>query len=330
MRRYTPEECDWIVEHYHAGTIHDTLDAFEAEFGWRPGRQGLYLKAGKLGVRKDTHGHERHVPAQKRMRWSQPEFAEMRQWMLDNDRGETVFATIDAFEERFGIRLNRTQVSQFRQSHGTGKRVSHGGGRPPRPIGAETEGKDGYIKVKVRMYPRVPGSKDNWRFKHHLVYERAHGWIPHGHVVMFADGDKRNFDPDNLVAVHRKYIAMLNNPDLPEYHDAETLKAALAWLDLHVATIDAIHRQERTCMVCGERFVERDDQRGRQVTVRTCPRCCAAGLRWAGDRNAGKGTCVVCGREYDKRTRRQKRCPGCIAAEPKLSPGAHARKARTA
>lgn len=326
MRRYTPDETAWLEANYHAGTINDTLDSFERAFGWRPSKQGVFVKANRMGLHKDRHGHERRVPAQRTMRWSSPEFAEMEAWMLEHDTGESVFGTIEAFEAEFGIRLNRSQVSGFRASHGTSKRVSHGGGKPALPIGTEREGKDGRIMVKTRMYPKVPSSKDNWRFKHHLVYERAHGWIPHGHVVMFADGDIRNFDPANLVAVPRKYIGMLNNPELPEWHDAATLKAVIAWLDLHVATIDAVHRQRRRCRVCGEWFVERDDQRGRPRPVQTCPRCLAAGIKWTGDPAGNKGTCIVCGREYTKRTVRQKRCPECIAEHPKMAPAQHARR----
>lgn len=325
-RRYTGAETAWLAANYHAGTINDTLDAFEREFGRRPSKQGIFVKANKMGLHKDAHGSERHVPAQRIVRWSSPECAEMEAWMLEHDTGESVYATIDAFEAEFGIRLNRSQVSGFRASHGTSKRKSHGGGRPALPVGTERVGKDGYIVVKTRMYPKVPQSKDNWRFKHHLAYERAHGWIPHGSVVMFADGDKRNFDPANLVAVPRKYIGMLNNPELPEWHDAETLKAVMAWLDLHQATIDAIHRQRRRCRVCGEWFVERDDQRGRPKPVQTCPRCIASGVKWAGDRSVGRGTCIVCGREYDKAKRNQKRCPECIAEHPTLSPAQHARR----
>ena len=326
MRRYTPDETAWLAANYHAGTINDTLDSFERAFGWRPSKQGVFVKANRMGLHKDRHGHERRVPAQRTMRWSSPEFAEMEAWMLEHDTGESVFGTIEAFEAEFGIRLNRSQVSGFSASHGTSKRKSHGGGRPVLPIGTEREGKDGRIMVKTRMYPKVPSSKDNWRFKHHLVYERAHGWIPHKHVVMFADGDIRNFDPANLVAVPRKYIAMLNNPELPEWHDAETLKAVIAWLDLHVATIDAVHRQRRRCRVCGEWFVERDDQRGRPRPVQTCPRCLAAGIKWTGDPAGNRGTCIVCGGEYTKRTVRQKRCPECIAEHPKLGPAQHARR----
>jgi hypothetical protein len=99
-------------------------------------------------------------------------------------------------------------------------------------------GKDGYIMVKVAEWPSVPQSKDNWKFKHVLAWEQANGReLPEAHVVMFADHDKRNFDPGNLVAVPRKYIVRLNSPDMPDYHDRDTLLACGVQEVVHVALV---------------------------------------------------------------------------------------------
>lgn len=51
-RKYTPEACSWLVDNYGQGDVHDTLDMFEARFGWRPTPQALYQKAYKLGLVK--------------------------------------------------------------------------------------------------------------------------------------------------------------------------------------------------------------------------------------------------------------------------------------
>jgi len=59
-------------------------------------------------------------------------------------------------------------------------------------IGSETEWKNKYIWVKI-------GHPNIWRMKHHLIWETAHGQIPDGHRIMFADGDKSNFRLDNLI-----------------------------------------------------------------------------------------------------------------------------------
>lgn len=287
-RTYTKAEEAWLREHYHAGTINDTVDAFEREFGRRPSKQAVFVKANKMGLRKDTHDHERRHRAQKTMRWSSPEFEREREWMLVNDTGESVFGTIDAFESEFGVRLTRSQVSLFRSTYGTSKRASHGGGKPNKAVGSTRMGKDGYLMVKVREWPDRPCSKDNWRFLHWVVWEEANGRpVPDGWTVLFADHDKRNFDPDNLVAMPRKYIGQLNNPELPGYSDRETLEACIALCDLRSAAREAEMSRPRTCMLCGREFTPTEKQAKYRTPVRTCQECLAAGHKWPGVRKRG-------------------------------------------
>ena len=327
MRTYTPAEESWLAENYHVGTINDTLDAFEREFGRRPSKQALFVKANKMGLRKDRHHGERRVRAQKAMRWSSPKFERERNWMLENDTGESVFQTIEAFEREFGVRLNRSQVSLFRSTYGTSRRVSHGGGKPSKAVGSLRNGKDGYLMVKVREWPDRPCSKDNWRFLHHVIWEESNGRpLPKDWTVLFADRDKANFDPGNLVAIPRRYVGQLNNPELPSYHDRESLLACIALCDLRSATIDAEGSRPRECMVCGAVFTPTEKQRTYPKPVQTCPECRSAGKKARGDRGDKKPTvCVVCGQTFPREQANQVRCPECKAARPKLNPRAHAR-----
>ena len=65
-----------------------------------------------------------------------------------------------------------------------------------KPVGTEMVKKDKYVLVKMNdKKPRI------WRLKHHLIWEEAHGPIPDGYLVSFADGDKSNFNLDNLVLI---------------------------------------------------------------------------------------------------------------------------------
>lgn len=326
-RTYTPDEEAWLRENYHVGTINDTLDAFEREFGRRPSKQALFVKCNKMGLRKDRYDAERYTPAEQRIRWSEDRFADMREWMLANDKGESVHETIDAFEAEFGVRLNRAQVSRFRSVYGVKRRTSHGGGKPNRPVGSERMGKDGFVMVKVREWPDVPQTKDNWRFKHHIVWEEANSRpVPDGYTVFFADRDKRNFDPDNLVALPRKYIGQLNNPELPKYHDRDSLLACVALCDLRTATIDAEAVRPRECAVCGATFTPNGRQREYRSPVQTCPECIAQGKRARGDRGDKQPTkCIVCGEVFPRTQKNQMRCPKCKAEKPKWGPRQHAR-----
>ena len=82
------------------------------------------------------------------------------------------------------------------------------------PIGAETvTGKGGYVFVKIDDDPTVP-SRKNWKQKHHLIYEEHYGPIPEGHIVIFLDGNNRNFDPENLRAISKATNARMNQNHL--------------------------------------------------------------------------------------------------------------------
>ena len=64
-------------------------------------------------------------------------------------------------------------------------------------IGSERIDKNGYILIKIQ-----DGHKNkNWIRKHRYLYEQAYGEIPTGHKVIFADGNNRNFDLNNLVLI---------------------------------------------------------------------------------------------------------------------------------
>jgi hypothetical protein len=80
------------------------------------------------------------------------------------------------------------------------------GGMPHngQPVGTEIINTDGYVRVKTRN----PGT---WKLKHRMVWEKAHGKIPRGHVVLFADGNKSNFALDNLILVSRGELAVMNH-----------------------------------------------------------------------------------------------------------------------
>lgn len=102
------------------------------------------------------------------------------------------------------------------------------------PIGSERISKDGYVEVKVDEGLQSKPNK-NFRMKHHIVYEQAHGAIPEGCNVVFADGDRRNFDPSNLVAVPRTLWATITRLNMP-YFDAESLRTCMAAARLKSAT----------------------------------------------------------------------------------------------
>lgn len=86
------------------------------------------------------------------------------------------------------------------------------GNIPPnrREIGSERVDKDGYILVKIQD----GHLNKNWVLKHRLIYEQIHGKIPENHKIVFADCNKRNFDPDNLILVSYAEELIMNQRKL--------------------------------------------------------------------------------------------------------------------
>lgn len=81
------------------------------------------------------------------------------------------------------------------------------------PIGTEKMLGDGYIWVKIDDQPKVP-KKVNWIQKHRKVYQEVYGEIPEEHIVIFLDGDRTNFAPENLKAISKSENVRLNQNGL--------------------------------------------------------------------------------------------------------------------
>lgn len=135
-----------------------------------------------------------------------------------------------------------------------------------KPIGYERVSKDGYIEVKVAERPSRHACNDNFASKHRLVWERANGMpVTEGCNVVFADGDNRNFDPENLVAVPRGIWATICKEGIA-YYDAESLRLAMDVARLTQAA-SAATMHERGCKRCGAAFSPRF------ANQRTCDAC---------------------------------------------------------
>lgn len=136
----------------------------------------------------------------------------------------------EAFLERFGIKLSRSQIKNFKSSRGiksgtVGGRFSPGcipynkgkqirkelydllyptmfkKGNIPlnhREVGSErVNKKDGYIMVKV-------AEPNKWRLKSRVMYEKYHNEkLTRNEVIIFLDGNKNNFAEDNLMKLTR-------------------------------------------------------------------------------------------------------------------------------
>ena len=322
-RVWTAEMEAWLADVYPTEHEPWLLAEFARRFGREVGVRALRCKAASMGL----HKVPRDLPARavRPVRWSRE--PAMQAWMEAHDTGQSAMMLSRQFDAAFGFPLSLPQVNGWRAANGRSRRNPNGGGRPRRPVGSEMAGSDGYVLVKVAEDATRPQSKDNWRPKQVVLWEREHGPLPPGHVVMFADHDKGNFDPANLVAVPRRMLGRLNHPSSPRWRDADTLRAALAWCELHSGLCAAKAAMPRRCAVCGREFVPPPEYRlDARRDVATCPECLAAGHKntHAGRRVVAVRRCAVCGREFGATQANQRRCPECIARRPKYGAGLQA------
>ena len=186
---------------------------------------------------------------------------EQLRFLADNAQGRYRRELTDLFNARFGLQLSVHAITgtckrygyltgletKFRPGHKTwnagvkgSTKANSGSFRPGmmphnwKPVGTRIVGTDGYAKVKIAE-PR------EWAFVHVLLWRERHGELPPGQVVIFADGDKTNFATDNLVAVSRAELAVLNKQRMI-YPDADLTRAGIAVAKL---LIKARERQKR-------------------------------------------------------------------------------------
>ncbi len=96
-----------------------------------------------------------------------------------------------------------------------------------KPLWSERVNRDGYIEISVPEKNPYTGSPTRYKPKHVWIWEQAHGPRPKGHVVIFLDGDNRNFSLDNLGLVSQSVLLHLNQHNYKEA-PAELKPAILA------------------------------------------------------------------------------------------------------
>lgn len=133
----------------------------------------------------------------------------------------------DMFNKQFGMNLKASAIVSLSDRHGLHNFKKGSKSWNCVPIGSERVNGDGYIDIKVDDGKL----QKNWKGKHILIWEADNGPVPPGHVVIFGDGNNRNFNPDNLILVSRKQLVRLNQMSLIQ-GDAELTKTGIAIADI--------------------------------------------------------------------------------------------------
>lgn len=294
--RWLPAEDADLRELYPTRLAADVAEILNRRHGNARSAGGVRQRALKLGVPK-AEGYRGLKP---RRFWTD----ERRAWFAAFVPGHTEPEISAEHERVFGTPLTEGQIGSAKASLGV-RSGTHGGrfvkgqrswnkglkwdeylspeaqesarrtcfakGNMPhnardKEIGCERVDRDGYAWVKIAERPSSPSCNDNWRQKSHLVWEEANGRsVPESTNIVFANRDRGDFRPENLVAVPRSIWAVIVRNDL-DFYDAASLEACMNVARLMKATSAAEHAP-RDCRRCGASFEPRYPRQ------RTCDSC---------------------------------------------------------
>lgn len=239
------EEYAWLADHVKGRYLDELYPEFKARFGrdltffqFRCLMRYRHLTSG-LGCGRGHNARKLFTD-------------EQEAWLHAHYKGTPDAELTRGLNEAFGLAATRDQIKAFKSRHrldsgrtgwfgkghvpyNKGKKLENyqinagnfkKGQRPRnwRPVGSLRFSKDGYVEKKVRE-PR------RWQALQRYVWERAHGPIPRGCVILFADGNRRHCSLGNLIMVPQAVNSRVNQMHLP-VRSRELLEAAIAMAEL--------------------------------------------------------------------------------------------------
>lgn len=167
---------------------------------------------------------------------------EQETWLCDNFYLVESYAELtDKFNAAFGTERNVGMISDkcCKRMGLRGAFNSSKYGTKPKeqlPIGTIRKSQTGtYIKVANSANHGISGyAEPYWLPLQKKIYQDAYGEIAPGKMVCFLDGNKQNFDLDNLYPIDRKISAIMSTNKWWTDSKERTL-TAIKWCELHYA-----------------------------------------------------------------------------------------------
>ena len=127
-----------------------------------------------------------------------------RKFILDNYKGISSEKLTNLFNKKFSRNITEEQIQLYKKSHRlrSGYDAKFKKAQTPHnqmPIGSETIYYDKGIK---KTYIKI-GEPNIWERKQVYLYKKYKGDVPDDGIVIFLDGNKDNFDIDNLELITR-------------------------------------------------------------------------------------------------------------------------------
>ena len=167
-------------------------------------------------------------------------------WLIENQDTMTRAKLTDAFNAKFGTSVSKDSISdkcnKNLKIHRSVNVTSFGNVyKKQLPIGSIRKfQKATYIKLQdvpvgVAKEKRLSGYEEPyWMVLQKKIYQDAHGDIGKDQFVIFLDGNKENFDLENLYPINRKISATMSKYSWWSKERESTL-AAIKWCELYYA-----------------------------------------------------------------------------------------------
>ena len=149
---------------------------------------------------------------------------EFEEEMYKKAPNKTIEKLLDIAINKYGYKITKEMLREYLSK----REIRYKGYNPNKakamgdkiPIGTEYTKPDGMVLVKV--------ASNKWQYKQRYIYEQYHKVeLPKDIMVIFLDGDRTNFDINNLMAVSTPEYNCIKNKDLLSKNGMATKTAIL-------------------------------------------------------------------------------------------------------
>lgn len=202
MHKYSRKEDEFLINNVKGITLKELTKRFNAEFKTDVKESSIANRKMRLGLRSGITG------------------GQFKKGHVPANKGKKGCMSLEQYQ--------KCKATMFKKGHVPANHKS---------IGSERiDKRDGTVLIKVQDGKL----QRNWMPKGRYVYEQAYGKIPKGYKVIFADGDNRNFDLNNLVLVSNAEELIMNRNSLLK-KDNELTKVGVAIAKL----LDKVNKRKK-------------------------------------------------------------------------------------
>ena len=168
--------------------------------------------------------------------------------LFNSNFEEITSIQLEGFLHRHKIPFKKFHPYTFKKGHIPWNKGKKTGIKPPnlfkkgnitwntRELYSERVDRDGYTYIKLT-------NNKKWKLKHRWIWEQKYGEIPADYVIIFADGNKKNCNIENLILVARKELAVLKKNKLLR-NNAELTNIGIAIAKIKIIIADKKRKKE--------------------------------------------------------------------------------------